>query len=198
MSCAVTRRSRPGGRLYFDTPATGQPKRSMKTNPASANYQIGLSRAVSRKGPPAARTACVTRLLPLLLLFTLPAVAQAQFNYTTNNGTITITGYTGPGGDVHHPQHDQWPAGHQHRGPGVLLLHEPDQRHDPQQRHQHRGLRRSGDCTSLTSVTIPNSVTYHSGTRAFWIPATSLTNVTIAQRRHQHPGRDVSLVTAPA
>jgi hypothetical protein len=35
------------------------------------------------------------RLLPLLLLLTLPAVAQAQFVYTTNNGTITITGYTG-------------------------------------------------------------------------------------------------------
>ena len=42
-----------------------------------------------------ARTACVTSLLPLLLLLTLPAVVQAQFNYTTNNGTITITGYTG-------------------------------------------------------------------------------------------------------
>jgi len=42
------------------------------------------------------RTACATRLLALLLLLTLPAVVQAQFNYTTNNGTITITGYTGP------------------------------------------------------------------------------------------------------
>lgn len=39
-------------------------------------------------------------LLPLLLVLVLPAVAEAQFNYTTNNGTITITGYTGPGGDV--------------------------------------------------------------------------------------------------
>jgi hypothetical protein len=38
-------------------------------------------------------------LLPLLLL-ALPAVVQAQFTYTTNNGTITITGYTGPGGAV--------------------------------------------------------------------------------------------------
>jgi hypothetical protein len=46
------------------------------------------------------RTACTTRRLSLLLLFALPAVVQAQFNYTTNNGTITITGYTGPGGDV--------------------------------------------------------------------------------------------------
>jgi hypothetical protein len=40
------------------------------------------------------------RLLPLLLLLTLPAAVQAQFNFTTNNGTITITGYTGPGGAV--------------------------------------------------------------------------------------------------
>jgi Tfp pilus assembly pilus retraction ATPase PilT len=45
------------------------------------------------------RTACAARLL-LLLLLALPAIVQAQFNYTTNNGTITITGYTGSGGDV--------------------------------------------------------------------------------------------------
>ena len=45
------------------------------------------------------RTACALRLL-LLLLLTLPAVVQAQFRYTTNNGTITITGYAGPGGAV--------------------------------------------------------------------------------------------------
>ena len=39
---------------------------------------------------------------PLALLFlVLPAVLQAEdYTYTTNNGTITITGYTGPGGDV--------------------------------------------------------------------------------------------------
>ncbi len=41
------------------------------------------------------RTACATSLLPLLLLLALPAVVQAQFNYTTNNGAITITEYTG-------------------------------------------------------------------------------------------------------
>ena len=41
-----------------------------------------------------------TKLLPLLLLFALPAVAQAQFNFTTNNDAITITRYTGPGGAV--------------------------------------------------------------------------------------------------
>ena len=40
------------------------------------------------------------RLLFLLLLTTLPAVAQAQFSYTTQNGAVTITGYTGSGGTV--------------------------------------------------------------------------------------------------
>src|ERR1017187_1035026 len=39
-------------------------------------------------------------LLPLLLLLALPAAVKAQFLYTTNNGAITITQYTGPGGDV--------------------------------------------------------------------------------------------------
>lgn len=36
----------------------------------------------------------------LLLAAALPLEVQAQFNYTTNNGTITITQYTGAGGDV--------------------------------------------------------------------------------------------------
>jgi hypothetical protein len=39
--------------------------------------------------------------LALLLLLTLPAVVQAQFTFTTNaDNTLTITGYTGPGGVV--------------------------------------------------------------------------------------------------
>ena len=38
-------------------------------------------------------------LLGFILLAT-PLAANAQFAYTTNNGTITITGYTGPGGAV--------------------------------------------------------------------------------------------------
>ncbi len=36
----------------------------------------------------------------ITLLWLLPAVAQAQFTFTTNNSAITITGYTGPGGNV--------------------------------------------------------------------------------------------------
>jgi hypothetical protein len=38
-------------------------------------------------------------LLPLLL-GGMAAEVRAQFNFTTNNGTLTITQYTGPGGDV--------------------------------------------------------------------------------------------------
>ena len=37
----------------------------------------------------------------VLLLLTLPLVGQAQdYTYETNNGAITITKYTGPGGAV--------------------------------------------------------------------------------------------------
>jgi hypothetical protein len=39
-------------------------------------------------------------VLLVLLLFALPAVVQAQFIYTTNNGTITIMGYSGSSGTV--------------------------------------------------------------------------------------------------
>ena len=73
-------------------------------------------------------------ILPLLLLLTLPAVLQAQFTFATNNGTITITGYTGPGGDVTIPDTTN--------GYPVTAI---------------------GDyafyyCVSLTTITIPNSV----------------------------------------
>jgi PKD repeat protein len=44
------------------------------------------------------RTACA-----FLLLFALPGVVHAQFTYTTNNGAIILTGYTGPGGAVSLP-----------------------------------------------------------------------------------------------
>ncbi len=40
------------------------------------------------------------RLLALLFLFTLPAVVEGQFSYTTNNGALTVTSYTGPGGNA--------------------------------------------------------------------------------------------------
>ena len=100
------------------------------------------------------RTACPSSLLPLLLLLAVPAVAQAQFAYSVNNGAVTITGYTGPGGAVVIPSEvNSLPVS------GI------------------------GDwaffcCTSLTGVTIPNSVT-SIGVYAFG-GCTSLTNVAIA------------------
>jgi Tfp pilus assembly pilus retraction ATPase PilT len=42
----------------------------------------------------------ISLLCPVLLLLMLPGVVQAQFNFTTNNGAITIIGYTGSGGAV--------------------------------------------------------------------------------------------------
>ena len=63
--------------------------------------QFSVSRAASKKHATAwlrLRTTCATSLVPLLLLCTLPAAAQADdYTYTTNNGTITITNYTGSG-----------------------------------------------------------------------------------------------------
>jgi hypothetical protein len=38
--------------------------------------------------------------LMLFLLMLLPAGIQAQFAYVTNNGAITITGYSGSGGEL--------------------------------------------------------------------------------------------------
>ena len=84
--------------------------------------------------PKCAAKPCFKVLLPLLLLLTLPAVVQAQFNFTTNNGAITITGYTGSGGDVTFPDATNgWPV----TSIGVFAFSQ----------------------TSLTSVTIPDSVT---------------------------------------
>ena len=94
-------------------------------------------------------------MLALLVLWTLPATlpAQAQFNYTTNNGTITITGYTGPGGAVTIPSTID--------GLPVTTI----------------GDYAFSWCSDLTSVTIPNSVTTI-GESAF-ASCISLTSVTI-------------------
>src|SRR5437899_8910573 len=99
----------------------------------------------------------VTRLLPLLLL-TLPAVVQAEdYTYTTNDdGTITIAGYTGPGGAVTIPETIN--------GLPVTSI----------------GFGAFYTCGTLTSVTIPNSVT-SIGDWAFGY-CTSLTGVVIPDR----------------
>jgi len=94
------------------------------------------------------------RLLPaLLLLLALPEAVQAQFTFTTNNGTITITKYTGPGGDVTIPDTIN--------GLPVTSL----------------GDRAFISCATLTNVTIPDSVT-SIGSHSFR-SCTSLVSVTI-------------------
>ena len=99
------------------------------------------------------RTLYTVRLLLLLVLLTLPAVVQAQFNYTTDNGTITITGYTGPDGAVTIPTTIN--------GLPVISI----------------GGYAFQYNTNLTSVTIPNSV-ISIGVGAFY-DCTSLTEVTL-------------------
>jgi hypothetical protein len=55
-----------------------------------------------RPPAPAGRgsSACAAGLLALGMLLALPTLVQAQLSYVTNNGAITITGYTGTGGAV--------------------------------------------------------------------------------------------------
>ena len=99
------------------------------------------------------RRAIRSAILLLLLLLAAPAVVQAQFTYTTSNGTITITGYTGSGGDVTIPDTTN--------GLPVTSIGDDAFAH----------------CSSLTSVTIPNSVT-SIGSNAFY-SCYGLTSVTI-------------------
>ena len=81
------------------------------------------------------KTACSRGLLALLLLLALPTVVQAQFTFTTNgDNTITITGYTGPGGVVTIPDTTN--------GLSVTSI----------------GTNAFADFTTLTSVIIPSSV----------------------------------------
>src|SRR5690242_4341897 len=93
------------------------------------------------------------RGLLFLLLLSLPATLHAQFRFTTNCGAITITKYTGPGGEVIIPSETN-----------DLPVTEI-------------GYSAFYNNLGLTSITIPNSVT-RIGYHAFYA-CQSLTNVTI-------------------
>jgi hypothetical protein len=92
-------------------------------------------------------------ILLALVIVSVPAALQAQFTFTTNNGALTITGYTGPGGDVTIPDTTN--------GMPVTSI----------------GNSAFYGQTSPTSVAIPNSVT-NIGSYAFYY-CTSLISITI-------------------
>jgi len=99
---------------------------------------------------------CVARLLHVLLLLTLPVAVQADlyqspFYYTTSNGMVTITGYTGSGGAI--------TITNSISGLPVTSV----------------GYQTFSRCVGLTSVIIPVSVT-NIGDQAF-SDCASLTNV---------------------
>ncbi len=118
------------------------------------------------------------RLCLMLLLPVLPVVVQAQFTFTTNNGAITITGYTGSGGSVVIPDTIN---GYPVTGigsfvfsgiSGVSLTNVTIGTNVTD-----IGQGAFSGCTGLTSITIPNSVA-SIGNEAF-ADCSSLTNVTI-------------------
>ena len=96
-------------------------------------------REESKKQIPATRTKIVTTaLLPLLLLLlALPTVVHAQFTFTTNNGAITITAWTGPANGTHAVAIPATINGFPVTSIGNLAFF----------------------CTFMTNVTMPNSIT---------------------------------------
>ena len=115
-------------------------------------------------------------LLVVLALACTVHPVHAQFNYTTNNGTITITSYTGPGRDVVIPSTiNDYPVtsiGEEAFQDDFNLTNVtiPDS-------VTSIGASAFSGCSYLTSVTIGNSVT-SIGARAF-SSCSRLTSVTI-------------------
>ena len=103
-------------------------------------------------------TALHSWLSLVLLVLTIPAVVQAQFLYTTNNGAITITGYTGYGGAVTIPDTIN---GYQVTSIGDSAFYSCTQLASVTigTNVTSIGSYAFEYCYSLTSITIPNSVT---------------------------------------
>jgi len=118
----------------------------------------------------------VLQIACLLCTIVLPTVLQAQFTFTTNNGSITITGYTGSGGVVAIPDTTNGYAVTSigssafYRGFSITSVVIP------------KGITTIGDyafylCNRMTNVAIPNGVTTI-GFSAF-AGSSSLTSITI-------------------
>ncbi len=112
----------------------------------------------------------------MLLWLALSAAVQAQYSYTTNNGAITISGYTGSGGAVTIPDTiDGLPV--TSIGDSAFFGCTSLTNLTVANSVTSIGDCAFGDCTGLTSVTIGNSVT-GIGWGAF-VSCTGLTSVTI-------------------
>jgi len=99
------------------------------------------------------------KLLMFLVVMGLPALVRAQFTFTTNNGSLTITGYTGSGGSVAIPATiNGIPVANIGSGAFAGTFLHPN--------------------TTLTSVIIPNSVSTIQD-EAFYT-CTALTNAVIS------------------
>jgi hypothetical protein len=93
------------GRHWYQL--TGSVEKLVYRGAGDLGFGLGSAESLNSKGEPhlkrsvmqSIRSNYVVLVLALQFL-TLPAVVEAQFTYTINNGTVTITGYTGPGGDV--------------------------------------------------------------------------------------------------
>ena len=106
----------------------------------------------------------------------LLTVTMQGYTYTVTNATITITGYTGPGGAVVIPSTiNGWPVTCIGNGAFVLGGHNLTSVTIPDS-VTNIAAEAFGSCTMLTSVTIPNTVT-SIGDWAFW--GCNLTSVTI-------------------
>jgi hypothetical protein len=115
---------------------------NMSTSPKTL-LAIFVEASPSKANHRSLKTASATRLLLILILtLVLPAALQAQFDYSTNNGTITINRYTGPGGPLVIPETID----------GLPVTSIGDMAFD--------------FYTSLGNVTLPNSIT-NLGERAF-------------------------------
>jgi len=122
------------------------------------------------------KTACARCLLTIVFVLTLPVVVQAQFIFVTNNGAITITGYTGPGGAVTIPiSTNGLPV--TSIGDSAFFFNDTVTSVIIPNGVTNIGSSAFQGCSSMAEMTLPNSI-IHIGDYAFY-SCDGLTNVTI-------------------